>query len=231
MRNKRRGIAAVEAAVVLPILLILMLGVWEVGRMIQVDQVLTNSAREGARLAAGGYVNGTPVTTAMVQRAVRDYMTASGLPAAAASGATVTLTCLASPNWTDPSAALPLDRFQVTVVIPAGAAFNSLRWNVLNKITTISQMSVSANDMVSESLRSTYLSGMVDFGYWVLPKPADLGMLLFNALGAGNHFGPLLDPRTLEAHGFSMLLSVLSSLAFAAVVLFASARKFQATDY
>ena len=89
----------------------------------------------------------------------------------------------------------------------------------------------SSTDLVADSFRSTYLSGMVDFGYWVLPKPADLGMLLFNALGAGNHFGPLLDLRTLEAHGFSMLLSVLSSLGFAAVVLFASARKFQATDY
>ena len=61
---------AVEAAVVLPLLLILMLGVWEVGRMIQVQQVLVNAAREGARLAGGGYVNGTPVTATMVQQAV-----------------------------------------------------------------------------------------------------------------------------------------------------------------
>jgi len=89
----------------------------------------------------------------------------------------------------------------------------------------------SSTDLVAESFHSTFLSGLVDFGYWVLPKPADLGMLLFNALGAGNHFGPLLDLSALEAHGFSMLLSVLSSLAFAAFVLFASARKFQATDY
>ena len=28
------------------------------------------------------------------------------------------------------------------------------------------------------------LSGLIDFGYWVLPKPADLGMLLFDSLGA-----------------------------------------------
>ena len=32
------------------------------------------------------------------------------------------------------------------------------------------------------------LSGLVDFGYWVLPKPADLGMLLYNSLGAGRPF-------------------------------------------
>ncbi|HEV3137455.1 MAG TPA: TadE/TadG family type IV pilus assembly protein, partial [Pirellulales bacterium] len=88
---------AVEAAFVLPVLLVLMLGVWEVGRLIQVNQIIVNSAREGARLAAGGYVNGTPVTVAMVQQAVKDYMTSAGLPAAAVSGAQVNLVCQASP--------------------------------------------------------------------------------------------------------------------------------------
>ena len=59
----RRGVVAVEAAVVLPVLIIVMFGMWEVGRLIQVNQIVTNAAREGARLAAGGYVNGTPVTS------------------------------------------------------------------------------------------------------------------------------------------------------------------------
>ena len=119
-KNSRRGIVAVEAAVVLPFLIIMMFGMWEVGRLIQVNQIVINSAREGARLAAGGYVNGTPVTSAMVQQAVRDYMSRSGLPAAAFSGATITLTCLASPTWVNPSDALPLDRFTVQVTIPTG---------------------------------------------------------------------------------------------------------------
>jgi Flp pilus assembly protein TadG len=140
----RRAMVAVEAAFVLPVLLVLMLGVWEVGRLIQVDQIIVNSAREGARLAAGGYVNGTPVTVAMVQQAVKDYMTSAGLPAAAVSGAQVNLVCQASPSWTDPSAALPLDKFQINVVIPAGAAFNSLRWTPA-KVTSVTQMSVTVN--------------------------------------------------------------------------------------
>ncbi|MEX0679692.1 MAG: ABC transporter permease subunit [Pirellulales bacterium] len=89
----------------------------------------------------------------------------------------------------------------------------------------------ASTDMVSESLRSPFLSELVDFGYWVLPKPADLGMLLFDSLGAQDHFGGLLDPEVLAAHGFSMWLSVASSLAFAAVVLFVSVRKFKTTDY
>jgi Flp pilus assembly protein TadG len=140
----RRAVVAVEAAFVLPVLLVLMLGVWEVGRLIQVNQIVVNSAREGARLAAGGYVNGTPVTVSMVQQAVKDYLTAAGLPAAAVSGVQVNLVCQASPSWTDPSAALPLDKFQVNVVIPAGAAFNSLRWTPA-KLTSTTQMSVTVN--------------------------------------------------------------------------------------
>lgn len=143
--NRRRGAVAVEAAFALPLLLILMLGVWEVGRLIQVNQILVNAAREGARLAGGGYVNGAAVTSTQVQQAVRDYMTASGLPAAAVSGAQITLVCQASPSWTDPSDALPLDKFQVNLVIPSGTAFNSLRWNLLNRVTSISQISVTVN--------------------------------------------------------------------------------------
>jgi Flp pilus assembly protein TadG len=142
---KRRGIVAVEAAVVLPLLIILMLGVWEVGRMVQVNQILINGAREGARLAAGGYVNGTPVTSAMVTQAVQDYLASAGLPTAASNGATVNLNCQASPSWTNPSSAAPLDSFQVTVTIPAGAAFDSLRWNLLNRITSTTQMSATVN--------------------------------------------------------------------------------------
>ena len=127
----------------MPIILTLMLGVWEVGRMIQVSQILANAAREGARVAAGGYVNGTAVTVSTVQTEVQNYLTAAGLPSAAATGAQTSLTCLASPVWTDPYQALPLDPFTVTVTIPSGAPFNSLRWNLLNKITNVSQLSTT----------------------------------------------------------------------------------------
>lgn len=136
----RRAAVAVEAAVVLPILLIMMLGIWEVGRIIQVQQILVNSAREGARLAAGGYVNSTPVTNSMVQQAVRDYLQSAGLPSAAVNNAQITLTCQAASGWSDPADAEPLDPFRVTVKIPAGAAFDSLRWSMVAKITSTSEM-------------------------------------------------------------------------------------------
>lgn len=144
--TERRGALAVEAAVIMPVLLVMMLGLWEVGRLIQVQQMLVNSAREGARLAAGGYTtNSTPVTNTMVQQAVRDYLRAAGLPSTAYSNAEVTLTCLVSPGWTHPHEALPLDRFKVNVKIPAGAAFDSLRWSFLAQITSRTDMEATVD--------------------------------------------------------------------------------------
>jgi Flp pilus assembly protein TadG len=43
-------VAVVEFALVAPIFILLVLGMIEVGRMIMVQQVLTNAAREGARV-------------------------------------------------------------------------------------------------------------------------------------------------------------------------------------
>lgn len=112
------------------------------------------------------------------------------------------------------------------------AVFGSLAfWCVAWSLNFARHALVMSQDMMAESVRSSWLTSIVDFGYWVLPKPADLGMLLFNALGAGDHFGKLLDLKALEAHGFSMVMSVLTSLAFGAYLLVASARKFQTTDY
>jgi hypothetical protein len=64
--SSRRAVAAIELALVTAgVLIPLMFGVWEIGRMIQVRQILSNSAREGARLAAQGYTIGS--TGAVVQ--------------------------------------------------------------------------------------------------------------------------------------------------------------------
>jgi hypothetical protein len=52
--GKRHGIAAVELAVLMVPILVLFLCVIELGRLIQADQVVTNAAREGARMAAQG---------------------------------------------------------------------------------------------------------------------------------------------------------------------------------
>jgi hypothetical protein len=99
-----------------------------------------DAAREGARLAAGGSNNTTPLTVGMVQQAVKDYLTAAGFPVAAVSGAQIQVINQSSHSWTDPGDAQPLDPFTVTVTIPAGEAFDSLRW-VASSITGIHELS------------------------------------------------------------------------------------------
>jgi Flp pilus assembly protein TadG len=47
-----RGAAAVEFALVLPVIILLLFGIIEFGRAWNVKQVLTDAAREGARVAA-----------------------------------------------------------------------------------------------------------------------------------------------------------------------------------
>ena len=50
-RKKRRGASAVEFALVAPVFLLLLLGMIEYGRMVMVQQVITNASREAARNA------------------------------------------------------------------------------------------------------------------------------------------------------------------------------------
>jgi ABC-type transport system involved in multi-copper enzyme maturation permease subunit len=72
----------------------------------------------------------------------------------------------------------------------------------------------------------------VEVGYWVLPKPADIGLLLVDALQAENSFRGVLDLQRLAEKGaFHPELSVLASLLFAVVTLVAAGRQFATTDY
>jgi Flp pilus assembly protein TadG len=73
-RTKRRGSAIVEFAVIAPLFVLLIFAMIEFGRMIMVKQILTNAAREGARLAV---VSGT--TDQNVLDKVSTYMTNAGI--------------------------------------------------------------------------------------------------------------------------------------------------------
>lgn len=73
---------------------------------------------------------------------------------------------------------------------------------------------------------------MVELGYWVLPKPADLGVLMFDALQAHNYFSTVMEFDAVKAKGaFSPVLSVAASLGFTVVVLVLSAYEFHTMDY
>lgn len=56
LRRRDRGAAAVEFALVVPMLLLLVFGIIDFGRMLNVKITLTQAAREGARAAAVGTV-------------------------------------------------------------------------------------------------------------------------------------------------------------------------------
>jgi Flp pilus assembly protein TadG len=130
--KQRRGVAAVELALLLPFLLILLLGSWEVGRMVEVNQVLDNAVREGARQAASGQL-----TNAQIQQVVVAYLQNAGLPTG---NVVVTVTDLTAPG-TDATAATQMDHFQVTVSMP----FNDVRWvNLYLVSNSTSQLNAQA---------------------------------------------------------------------------------------
>src|SRR5437868_2703662 len=107
-RSRRRGAAIAEFAVVVPILVLLVFGMLEFSRVMMVEEVLVNAAREGARKAT---LPGS--TTDNVNTVVSTYLTNSGINGA--------------PNPTvspDPSTANAGDAITVTVSVP----FNKVSW-------------------------------------------------------------------------------------------------------
>jgi len=111
-RRKRRGLLArfrslrrgfkrdggqslVEMAVVLPVLLLLVIGMVEFARAWMFQQLITNIAREGARLAVIPTSN-----QAMVQTRIDQLLTAANINPASAS---VNLTICTGPNCTGQS--------------------------------------------------------------------------------------------------------------------------------
>lgn len=74
MKLDDKGSALVEAALVLPILFLIVFGICEFGYAMYVNNTLTNAAREGARLAA---VSARPITAndTRVEARVKECLT------------------------------------------------------------------------------------------------------------------------------------------------------------
>ena len=116
----RRGVAAVEFAVVMPGVLLLLMGILEVGRLVEMQQVLSNAVREGARQAATGQL-----TNSQVQTVVTQYIAAAGF---STSNMTITVQDLTTPG-TDVSQANYLDQVQVSIIYPySNVAWSTLSW-------------------------------------------------------------------------------------------------------
>jgi Flp pilus assembly protein TadG len=136
--RSRRGVAAVEVALIATFLLVpLMIGIWEIGRLVQVKQVVSNSAREGARRASQGYTlnsSGSPTQvmvssgTMSVQSAVYNYLIAAGFTNLQPADVQVSFQFLAPRSdgvaATEPYQGEKGQPFSVTVTIP----WNRVRW-------------------------------------------------------------------------------------------------------
>ena len=86
--ERRRGVAALEAAVVMPMMLILVLGTIEMGTALRASTIMQSAAREAGRIANmnwGNVVEAGDTPNAKVERDLRNFVTASGLPGSALS--------------------------------------------------------------------------------------------------------------------------------------------------
>lgn len=76
--GRQRGAALLETALTLPMILLVAVGIFEFGRAYQTSQVVTNAAREAARVAV---LPGSDINTATAR--ARGYMASGQLPRAA----------------------------------------------------------------------------------------------------------------------------------------------------
>jgi Flp pilus assembly protein TadG len=86
--RSERGAELIEFAMIFPVLLLVMLGIVDFGFMFQRYEVLTNAAREGARMAVlPGYA------TPDVEARVRSYVTTGGVPTRVGNPTVAVLSC------------------------------------------------------------------------------------------------------------------------------------------
>jgi Flp pilus assembly protein TadG len=106
--SRRRGAAAVEFAIVAPLLFAIVFGLVEFGRALMVEQALVSAAREACRVA---------VLAGTTRQDVVDRATAS-LSAASISNFTITM------NPDPPSSATEGTPVTITLAVP----FNNVTW-------------------------------------------------------------------------------------------------------
>jgi Flp pilus assembly protein TadG len=113
-REPRRGAAVVEFAMIAPLLVFVILGIFEISRGFIVKQTLSDAARKACRT---GILPGTSTTT--IQNEVNEILTDNGLTP---SDATITVAVNGS-STTDASSAQQGDKISVKVAIPVAKTF------------------------------------------------------------------------------------------------------------
>jgi Flp pilus assembly protein TadG len=109
--RNRRGTAAVEFAVIAPVMLMLVFGMFEFGRAIMVLDLLNDVARQGARTGAVAGRANTDINTA-----VDTALSNTTLPARGSTGTTVTISVNGNTSK-DASTAMSNDQIAVKVAV------------------------------------------------------------------------------------------------------------------
>jgi Flp pilus assembly protein TadG len=106
IHRRDRGAAAVEFALLLPLLLLLVFGIIDFGRALNAQITLTQAAREGARLAALGESNVVSGTQAAATGLSPVAVTVTSCPAGAGVGVNATVKVSYTFSFVTPVSAL-----------------------------------------------------------------------------------------------------------------------------
>lgn len=122
----------------LPLLIILIVGVWELGRLIQLQQIMCTAARDGARLAAQANIinsNGDSTQIAMqtgdpnVVDTIRDSLQAAGIKDL--TGLQITFEFIeGDTSAMEPYQGVKNQRFRIRVSLP----YENLRWTNISLV-------------------------------------------------------------------------------------------------
>ena len=116
----RRGAGAVEFALTVPILLLVVAGIAELGRVIYAGDTLANAVREAARVAiVRGSASSSPMTASEIQTLVRAK--------AVMDAQNVTVTTTYDPN-NDPGSVVTIQaRYNFSFVMPPFSTFGPIQ--------------------------------------------------------------------------------------------------------
>jgi Flp pilus assembly protein TadG len=158
-------VATVEFALCMPVIVTALLGIWEVGRIAQLSNVMWNGAREAARDASLGQDNLQTVANNLLSYLQSAMPTAFGqgdnttmqaptftLPANTTGYTcwdnttnqelfTITFTDITTTTVTDPTAMTKLDHYQIGIQVP----YSSVGWTALAQLTGVSRIYVTVD--------------------------------------------------------------------------------------
>jgi Flp pilus assembly protein TadG len=163
IRKLRDAAAVVEFALCLPVIFLILAGLWEVGRIVEIQQIAWNSAREASRDASTGQANLQAVASNLLLYLQSAAPTAFGqghstsfispvvtLPANTYGYTcwdntsnielfTVTFADMTNTTVTDPTGMSQLDRYEIGVQIP----YATVGWTPVAQLTGASRLYVT----------------------------------------------------------------------------------------